>query len=78
MADRYARAGGGTGGRAPQRFASTQDRKRDIHGKDKGCLKHPLNRLWNEAVQLRSSRRRILPTGVLGSSVRNSITRGCL
>ncbi len=26
----------------------------------------------------RSSRRRILPTGVLGSSVRNSITRGCL
>ena len=26
----------------------------------------------------RSSRRRILPTGVLGSSVRNSTTRGCL
>lgn len=27
---------------------------------------------------LRSSRRRILPTGVLGSDSRNSITRGCL
>ena len=26
----------------------------------------------------RNSRRKILPTGVLGNSVRNSITRGCL